>query len=357
MEYHFSTREKNGSICLILSYKVNLKWRQKTRQGFKTKREARAAQDELLEAAKQEAACGVNPELADITLENFIKHILFRDKRSSLEYGTKRNYLYALRRFNSIAKKPIRDITEGDIINAYNALEERIAIATANQSLAEISAALNYAIRPYKIRPDNPALAVEKKRDKRPRRVKAFTKAEAAELVAAMHKPIHRIAILVALNTGMRFSEISGLTWDDVDFFNQTISVNKQWYYKQDGKKGLKRPKSKNSTRTLHLTGRLAKELKEWKRSSPASIDGRIFPALPQNRTSINQKIGQYKKGMSFHALRHTFATLLLSETQDINLVAAVLGDNPATIIATYVHYTQDIRKKANTYIDEMFGG
>ena len=49
MEYHFSTREKNGSICLILSYKVNRKWRQKSRQGFKTKKEARAAQDDLLE--------------------------------------------------------------------------------------------------------------------------------------------------------------------------------------------------------------------------------------------------------------------------------------------------------------------
>lgn len=50
MEYRFSTREKNGSICLILSYKVNRKWRQKSRQGFKTKKEARAAQDDLLDA-------------------------------------------------------------------------------------------------------------------------------------------------------------------------------------------------------------------------------------------------------------------------------------------------------------------
>ena len=49
----FSYREKNGSVCLILSYKVGSRWRQKTRQGFKTQREARQHQDELLEAPRK----------------------------------------------------------------------------------------------------------------------------------------------------------------------------------------------------------------------------------------------------------------------------------------------------------------
>lgn len=53
MEYSFSSREKNGSICLILSYKVNSKWKQKTKQGFKTLREAKQYQDKLLAAAKK----------------------------------------------------------------------------------------------------------------------------------------------------------------------------------------------------------------------------------------------------------------------------------------------------------------
>lgn len=48
MEYSFSYREKNGSVCLILSYKVGKRWKQKTKQGFKTQREARKYQDTLL---------------------------------------------------------------------------------------------------------------------------------------------------------------------------------------------------------------------------------------------------------------------------------------------------------------------
>ena len=48
MEYTFSYREKNGGVCLILSYKVGTKWRQKTKQGFKNQREARRYQDEQI---------------------------------------------------------------------------------------------------------------------------------------------------------------------------------------------------------------------------------------------------------------------------------------------------------------------
>lgn len=71
MDYHFSYREKNGSVCLILSYKVGSRWRQKTRQGFKTQREARQHQDELLEAAQKEIGTTLDKTLKAITLRQF----------------------------------------------------------------------------------------------------------------------------------------------------------------------------------------------------------------------------------------------------------------------------------------------
>ena len=46
---------------------------------------------------------------------------------------------------------------------------------------------------------------------------------------------------------------------------------------------------------------------------------------------------------------------MLLSKSKDINLVAAVLGDNVATVAATYIHYTDDIRKEADQYIETMY--
>ncbi len=71
MEYTFSYREKNGSVCLILSYKVGRKWKQKTKQGFKTQREARAYQDILLEQVKAQQKTAIDPTLKNITLRQF----------------------------------------------------------------------------------------------------------------------------------------------------------------------------------------------------------------------------------------------------------------------------------------------
>lgn len=87
MDYHFSYREKNGSVCLILSYKVGSRWRQKTRQGFKTQREARQHQDELLVAAQKEIGTTLDKTLKAITLRQFWA-IFKRDMQGRLTYGS-----------------------------------------------------------------------------------------------------------------------------------------------------------------------------------------------------------------------------------------------------------------------------
>jgi len=38
--------------------------------------------------------------------------------------------------------------------------------------------------------------------------------------------------VLVAGATGMRFAELLGLTWEDIDFEDQIITINKTWNYK-----------------------------------------------------------------------------------------------------------------------------
>ena len=80
MEYTFSYREKNGGVCLILSYKVGTKWHQKTKQGFKNQREARRYQDELLAQVKELEGLTDDATLINITLQQFLP-IFMRDKK------------------------------------------------------------------------------------------------------------------------------------------------------------------------------------------------------------------------------------------------------------------------------------
>lgn len=87
MEYTFSYREKNGGVCLILSYKVGTKWRQKTKQGFKNQREARRYQDELLAQVKEQTGLTDDVSLKDISLRAFYR-IFYRDKKELLSANT-----------------------------------------------------------------------------------------------------------------------------------------------------------------------------------------------------------------------------------------------------------------------------
>ena len=78
-----SHREKDGGIQLILSYKVGNKWRQKSRQGFRTKREANEAKSDLLKAAERSAS--LNVDLENITLRQFFDLFFFPDRVAPLE--------------------------------------------------------------------------------------------------------------------------------------------------------------------------------------------------------------------------------------------------------------------------------
>lgn len=72
-------------------------------------------------------------------------------------------------------------------------------------------------------------------------------------------------------------------------------------------------------------------------------------------QTRLNALIRKHFPGRSIHALRHTFATLLLSRTGDINLVAHILGDSVETVSRVYVNYTEDINQVAAEAIGSLY--
>ncbi len=97
-------------------------------------------------------------------------------------------------------------------------------------------------------------------------------------------------------------------------------------------------------------------ELRTWKRVTPLQISGLIFSPKGMHALTVNLNLWlRQHYGRSLHSFRHTFATLLLSRTGDINLVASVLGDTVAVVSKTYVNYTQDIRDRAAESIADLY--
>lgn len=86
--------------------------------------------------------------------------------------------------------------------------------------------------------------------------------------------PKHQPLIMTALFTGMRMSELRGLTWDAVDFERSVITVRKR----ADRYCDMGNTKSKSGRREIPMGPQLAKVLTTWKVACPKGALDLVFP-------------------------------------------------------------------------------
>ena len=150
----------------------------------------------------------------------------------------------------------------------------------------------------------------------------------------------------------MRRSEILGLKWTDVDLDAGTLSVQRS--LDTDGT--FNPPKRNKSRRTVKLTSRAVEALRSHRarqneerlrRGSLWEDHGLLFPnqvGKPMNADNLYHRGFKplLKKaglsGFTFHSLRHTCATLLLSKNVNPNIDQEMLGH--ATIAQTMDTYS-----------------
>ena len=165
----------------------------------------------------------------------------------------------------------------------------------------------------------------------------------------------YRILIEVAAKTGLRRSEIYGLTASDIDLKNKTISVNKSRHYVKDKGMMLKNTKTKSSKRTITIPNSLAILLEEYMAEYTGEY---IFEEISINAISTWWKNWQRSKDIQpirFHDLRHTHATLLLSQGIDLKTISQRLGhSNISRTMNTYAHVLKEMDMKASNVMDNL---
>lgn len=355
MEYSFSYREKNGSVCLILSYKVGRRWKQKTKQGFKTQREARRYQDTLLAQVKETAGLTDDIRLKDISLRDFFP-IFARDRKEFLAANTLKNYYYGIKSLGDTAAIPIRELTTADLTNALMGIDGKPS--SKKIRLRFIMPVLEHAVKVYKILNVNPAKGIQLPQDKTPKTLRAFSREELDQLLRLVdHNPTYKLIVILGANTGLRFGEIMGLPWDAINWTARTIKVKQQYNLIGRNKYGITYCKTRSSNRIIPASQTVLQALAVWKKTMPMTITGTVFQlkSIKPLQTRLNALIRKHFPGRSIHALRHTFATLLLSRTGDINLVAHILGDSVETVSRVYVNYTEDINQVAAEAIGSLY--
>lgn len=198
---------------------------------------------------------------------------------------------------------------------------------------------------------------------------------------------------VVLFNTGLRIGELIGLTWSDIDFKNDTISVNKTMnrYRKADYgfTMGLGTPKSDDSLRTIIMNTTVRKALrsemikrKQIKLELPFVSDTGVVTGTVKDFVFINNSNfvwseptfrelirrivkmqnkeveGTNKEKLEYfcpHQSRHTFTSFAYTAGVDVKAVSDMLGHASTSVtMDVYAHLTEEKMKQQKALVNEI---
>ncbi len=177
-----------------------------------------------------------------------------------------------------------------------------------------------------------------------------------------------KIGILLSLYAGLRVGEVCGLKWENIDFINGIIHVEKtveriKNLDKLDTSSKtvliLSDAKTESSNRIIPIPNMLMEVLKNNKRSDTSFIiQGKSHPFSEPRTLQYAFKKCLLECGLSeinYHALRHTFATRCVEAGVDIKSLSEIMGHSNIKItLNNYVHSSLEQKKlqmdKLNIY-------
>lgn len=185
----------------------------------------------------------------------------------------------------------------------------------------------------------------------------ACSVAEIQQILSALEQePIKwRAFVQLLIDTGIRRGECCGLQWKDVDFKQNTITVNGNLCYTPQKGVYLDTPKNGRS-RTIDVDPRVMTLLRQYRREN-LSLSAYVFtqeeslePMHPQSPGRYLQSFSRRYgiKGLHPHKLRHSFASIAITNGADIASVSEKLGhSDKAVTLRMYTHADQESIKRA----------
>lgn len=187
-------------------------------------------------------------------------------------------------------------------------------------------------------------------------------------LVAAKDHPLLGL-ITLALHTGLRVGEATGLTWSSVDFKTNSLRIQAQ-LQRIDGKLVLKSLKTDRANRTLHLTPTAIEVLRSEKAKQLLVLNQGDNPLdlvfLNSESRPLDPKyVDNHLKALmamagippvSFHKLRHTAATLALASGVPLSVIRDQLGHSQIALTANkYSHAVPNALQEAAESLERLY--
>ena len=261
-----------------------------------------------------------------------------------LKPNTQREYRRNLKLYilPAIGNKRINDVCRADVAKFHHDLRHKPY--QANRNIEIISKMFNLA-ELWGLRPDgtNPRRHIKKYPEKKRERYYSHAElqslgrvlremeAEGLEMQSAIN------AIRLLLYTGCRLNEIMKLRWEYVDLENSALHL----------------PDSKTGARTIHIGEAAVNTLKNIAKllGNPYVITGKV-PKQPLTDLQPFWQRLRARAGLKdarIHDLRHTFASIAVSNGQSLSMIGKLLGHSQPQTTARYAHLAGDpVRSAAN---------
>ena len=329
----------------------------------------------------QDLKLGLQATKGVITISALFPRWLFQNKKNDLKPSTFESYEGLYRNYikaDIISNRPINELKSIHVQQFYDRLSKKKAVHSeknvSNKRIKAIHKLLHlffvYAEKEgYTLR--NPCNNVTLPKDtlapveilKNKLDFDFFTEEEIPVLISAFNGSSYQDVVTFALATGMRQGEILGLQWSDLDFENNLIHVLHNLSNSADFDENRKKkytlklvtPKSKDSIRTIPMNDTVLEIL-----NNKEHICNTVFcnkrghfinsKNLGRRWTEIMEISGlRYR---TFHDLRHTFATLMLSKGCDLITLKELMGHSSIKITEIYLQAIPQNKKESIKNMD-----
>jgi integrase len=366
-------RGESWTVRIFLGRDANgkRKYFNKTIRG--TKKDAQ----KYLTAKLREKDLGVFIEPASIAFSEYLDKWLLESAKPRLREATLESYTGLLRTHvrGRLGSLKLSDIKPLDVQKLYNQMtESSLSPRTVRYVHTILKSAFSQAIR-WQMLSVNPCDVANLPRQKKTE-MKALSPEQAKTFLNVSKSYKHGLIFAFALASGMRPEEYLALKWSDLDFERHTATVQRTLTWRKGGGWYFSEPKTARSRRTIPLPENLFMELKSHKRQQSEamlklgqSYERNNFVFATEDGTPIRygnltkryfHKILEKAdlKGFRLYDLRHTTATLLLSEGVNPKIVSERLGHASIVLtLDTYSHILPDMQKEATIKLGQVLFG
>lgn len=337
---------------------------QKTRSGYSTKREAEKACAELVtEYERGNLSLRANKDTLGVFMKSYLETTLVNEIRQS-------TYEAKIRIMNNhiipkLGHLKMQKITPLELQKFYNELELNPG------TIQNVNRLMNQTLRTavewgYIIK--NVNTLVKKPTYRKKAGIKVWTKDQYEVFLEVTKGTRFHPFYMIELNCGLRPGETFALSWDQIQFKQKTIRVERTVVYtKKDGIVIQQYPKNDASFRNISMPDSLVKYLMKLKLEQPPNPLNLVIPGIKSEivyNSTINKalKVDIGKSNLPFitpHDLRHTHATYLLSHPPfglglSVKAVSERLGHAKATTtLNTYSHVLPNMQESVAESIEK----